>query len=125
MQQPLRIALLTCALSCVWPGDVQAQLAGGDPATQFSLTTWLAAVNAATDIAFLPGGRAVGTRKTGEVALVGADGTLLMPMAFRFQVDTGSEKGLLGVVADAADNLYFYASTGTTNEDKHRVYKGK
>src|SRR6185503_3053076 len=43
-------------------------------------------------------------------------------------VDTGSEKGLLGVVAhpDVASNntFFFYVSNGSDSNDKHRVYRG-
>jgi glucose/arabinose dehydrogenase len=50
---------------------------------------------------------------------------LKMP-AYTFPtLDVDSEKGLLGVVRDAADNVYFYASTGTETVNKHHVYKGK
>jgi glucose/arabinose dehydrogenase len=105
------------------PGPAHAQLTAGEPAAQFELTDWVTGVTAATDIAFLADGRAVVTRKTGEVVLVSRDGTVLLPMAARFQVDRGDETGLLGVVRDEAGNLYFYATTGADFSDKHRVYK--
>jgi glucose/arabinose dehydrogenase len=114
------VVLLLLTLAGAKPAA--AQLAPGDPATQFQLTDWGTGLNAATDIAFLADGRALVTRKTGEVVLLAADGSVLQPMAGMFTVDTGSEKGLLGVVRDG-DALYFYASTGPTNADKHRVYR--
>jgi MYXO-CTERM domain-containing protein len=109
-------------LALVTPRLARAQLAAGEPAAQFELTDWVAGVPNATDIAFLPDGRAVVTLKSGEVALVGRDGVVLMPMAARFQVDNGDETGLLGVVSDGA-TLYFYATTGSDYADKHRVYR--
>src|SRR4051812_8635162 len=83
-------------------GRAQAQLAAGDPAGQFSMSDWASGLNNATDVVFLPDGRAVVTRKTGEAAVLAADGSVLQPMAFKFTVDSGSEKGLLGVVRDPA-----------------------
>ena len=74
-----------------------------------------------TDLAFLSDGRAVITLKQGEVVVASPDGMTLKRAARAFTVDSGSEKGLLGVVRDDADNLYFYASTGPTDADKHRV----
>lgn len=81
----------------------------------------------ATDIAFSGDGRALVTRKTGEIAVRRANGTVAtIAYPFPATLDTASEKGLLGIVADpqvATNNtFYFYVSNGPTN-DKHRVYK--
>ena len=89
----------------------------------------------ATDIAFSGDGRAVVTRKTGQIVVRRANGTVNV-VANPFPstaatnsgpVDTASEKGLLGVVADpnVASNsaFYFYVSNGATVGDKHRVYR--
>lgn len=81
----------------------------------------------ATDIAFSGDGRAVVTRKSGEIVVRRANGTLnVVAYPFGGTLDTGSEKGLLGVVADpdvAQNNaFYFYVSNGPTN-DRHRVYR--
>ena len=78
----------------------------------------------ATDIAFSGDGRAVVTRKTGQIVVRRANGTVNV-VANPFPstaatnsgpVDTASEKGLLGVVADpdVASNsvFYFYVSNG-------------
>lgn len=80
----------------------------------------------ATDIAFHPDGRAVITSKTGAITIRRPTGELV-PITGTFpNLDTSSEKGLLGVVADpnvaTNDTFYFYASNGPT-EDRHRVYK--
>ncbi len=80
----------------------------------------------ATDIAFAADGRAVITTKAGGVVVRGLDGLKInIPGKFG-NVDQGSEKGLLGVVADptAADTFYFYVSNGPSDTDKHYVYKG-
>jgi glucose/arabinose dehydrogenase len=113
------------ALLSLGAGPVRAQLAPGEPLAQLQFANWVSNLGGATDIVFLPDGRAVVTRKSGDVAVVGKDGMVLQAMAYKFTVDTGSEKGLLGVVADAQDNLYFYASTGMDAADKHRVYRGR
>jgi hypothetical protein len=56
----------------------------------------------ATDIAFSGDGRALVTRKTGQVVVRRANGTTSSVVAYPFPgaLDTGSEKGRLGVVAD-------------------------
>ena len=64
-------------------------------------------------------------RKQGEVIVVSPDGTMIKRMAASITVDSGSEKGLLGVVIDGEDNIYFYASTGNDNANKHKVYKAR
>ena len=83
----------------------------------------------ATDIAFSGDGRAVVTLRAGQILVRRADGsknTVANP--FGGTVDSSSEKGLLGVVADpgVADNstFYFYVSNGPTS-DKHRVYRAQ
>jgi aldose sugar dehydrogenase len=84
-------------------------------------------VSEATDIAFAEDGRAVVTTKSGTVAVRHSDGTVaLVAYPFPPTLDTASEKGLLGVVADpnVAQNraFYFYVSNGPT-ADKHRIYR--
>jgi glucose/arabinose dehydrogenase len=115
------LAALGLATGC---GAADAELQPGEPAATFDLDRdWLTGVDEATDIAFLTDGRGVLTRRTGQIVVVNADGTVQMPVAATIQVDTGNdEKGLLGVVRDAQNTLYFYASTGDTG-NKHKVYK--
>lgn len=125
MKNAARNALLALiGLACL-PRYALAQLAPGDPATNFAITDWVTGVANATDIAFLKDGRAVITRKMGQVVVVDRTGAIVKDPAAMFTVDSASEKGLLGVVRDDQDNVYFYASTGTTVADKHRVYKGQ
>lgn len=91
-------------------------------------TTWATGLPLATDIAFTGDGRAVITRKSGQVVVRRADGSLVtLAYAFGGTLDTESEKGLLGVVADPAvasnGRFYFYVSNGPTDDDKNRVYR--
>ncbi|HYG68389.1 MAG TPA: PQQ-dependent sugar dehydrogenase, partial [Anaeromyxobacteraceae bacterium] len=80
-----------------------------------------------TDLAFLPDGRLVVTEKTGAVRLVEPGGVIAD--AGRFDVDTESEKGLLGVLVPpdfpARGRLLFYVSladaAGGTDLDRNRV----
>ena len=98
------------------------QLEPGDPAASFDLSEWVTNVPEVTDLVFLSDGRAVITRKTGEIVVARPDGSLQAPAAARIDVDSDSEKGLLGVVRDDEDRLYLYASTGDDTSDKHKVY---
>jgi MYXO-CTERM domain-containing protein len=102
----------------------QAQLAAGEPATSFTMTDWVTGLRYVTDIGFLSDGRAVILRKTGEISVVSPDGSMTKP-AGMMTVDIDSEKGLLGIVIDARDNIYLYASTGDDVANKHKVYKGR
>lgn len=90
-------------------------------------TGFVTGAAAATDIAFAADGRAIVTRKTGEIVVRRSNGSFnVLAYPFGGTLDTGSEKGLLGVVADpgvATNNtFYFYVSNGPT-DDKHRVYR--
>ncbi len=81
-----------------------------------------------TDIAFSGDGRALVTMKAGSILIRHANGTTAtIGYPFPGTLDTDSEKGLLGVVADTAvaqnRAFYFYVSNGTTTADKHRVYR--
>jgi glucose/arabinose dehydrogenase len=116
-------AALAATLGSAAPA--QAQLMDAEAMGALTLAPWAGPTPGLTDIAFLSDGRAVITNKNGNITVVGKDGMAQKAMAARLMVDTGSEKGLLGVVRDANDNLYFYASTGTTNADKHNVFKGR
>ncbi|HEY3495745.1 MAG TPA: PQQ-dependent sugar dehydrogenase, partial [Polyangiaceae bacterium] len=89
-------------------------------------TEFVTGVNAATDIAFAADGRAVVTQKSGQITVRRTDGTKNVVMGAFGDVDTQSEKGLLGVVAHPSEEntFFFYVSNGDSNGDKHRVYKG-
>ncbi len=85
---------------------------------------------APTDLAFLPDGRMVVVEKGGEVRLWSGRA---LSAAGSFPVDTDSEKGLLGVVADPdfGENgrLFFYYSlataSGGTDLDRNRVVSAR
>ena len=123
MRNAARILFYVLVAACCYPQLAVAQLAAGEPTTNFDLTDFITGQADVTDIAFLSDGRAVITRKTGQVLVVDRAGAIVKNPAAMFTVDSASEKGLLGVVRDAQDNLYFYASTGMQVTDKHRVYK--
>lgn len=104
-----------------------AQLAAGDPATRFELTTVVSQLATPTDVAPLPDGRLVIIEQGGGIHLRRADGTVQRRVTtVPGMLDASSEKGLLGVVADPefAQNrtLYFYASVGDV-ANKHKVLK--
>jgi glucose/arabinose dehydrogenase len=129
--QPIRrIAILALMSSMALgisacPRSTLAQLADGEPAAGFELGTWRSDLPEVTDIAFLSDGRAVVTLKAGKAVLLAPSGDVLQPSALVIKVDSASEKGLLGVVVDDDDNLYFYVSDGSDIKDKHHVYKGR
>jgi glucose/arabinose dehydrogenase len=115
---------------CLWLGiatQARAQIAPGLAGKLNVDTTYVTGAGSATDIAFSGDGRAVVTRKTGEIQVRRANGTeTSVAYPFGGTFDGSSEKGLLGVVADpdVSQNraFYFYVSNGPTN-DKHRVYR--
>jgi glucose/arabinose dehydrogenase len=114
-------ALAAFALAC---GSAGAN-AGG--ASALELTTAQDGLGAVTDVAFLPDGRWVITERDGAVQVRDPGGAV--HVAGTFSVDTGSEKGLLGVVVDPAFAttrrlfLYYSASdaAGGTDLDRQRV----
>jgi MYXO-CTERM domain-containing protein len=112
----------------VVPNVAQAQLAAAFADSVTVDTEYVTGANSATDIAFTADGRAVVTLKNGTIVIRRADGTKAMLTGVFSNVDTASEKGLLGVVSDpdVATNhrFYFYVSNGTNNNDKHRVFSG-
>lgn len=118
------------AITAAWIGAAPGARAQLAPAFADKLTLdtqFVTGATSATDIAFSGDGRALVTRKTGQIVLRRANGTTeLIAYPFGGTLDTGSEKGLLGVVADpdVAENraFYFYVSNGPT-ADKHRVYR--
>lgn len=91
-------------------------------------TNYVTGATTATDTAFAADGRVIVTLKGGQIVIRKVDGTkVVLANPFRDTVDTESEKGLLGVVADpdVANNsaFYFFVSNGATDADKHRVYR--
>ncbi len=115
---PLALALLP-ACSSAPPFAGVGSLALSDVVTGLGATT---------DLAFLPDGRMVITEKGGAVKVRGADGTVAV--AATFDVDSESEKGMLGVAVDpgffaATRRLFLYYSASDaalgTDLDRHRV----
>ncbi|MES1209172.1 MAG: PQQ-dependent sugar dehydrogenase [Pseudomonadota bacterium] len=126
-----RAALM--AMTAVWVAMAggrlaQAALASGFIGKVTLDAAYVAGATSATDIAFSGDGRALVTTKDGAIIVRHADGTTAtIAYPFPGTLDTDSEKGLLGVVADPAvaqnRTFYFYVSNGTTTADKHRVYR--
>jgi len=124
------LGIAACAASCLVATSARADL---DPAFIGKLdvnTGYVTGALAPTDIAFSGDGRAVVTQKGGDLLVRHPDGSLATvpyPFGFGGAIDTESEKGLLGVVADpdVVHNcrFYFYVSNGPTDGDKHRVYR--
>ncbi|MGD9602185.1 MAG: sorbosone dehydrogenase family protein [Gammaproteobacteria bacterium] len=113
---------------CVCAPAVRADVAAAFADKVTVDTGFVTGASTVTDIAFHVDGRAVVTRKTGQVHVRRPDGNVtVLAYPFPGTLDTESEKGLLGVVADpdVATNhrFYFYVSNGTTDTDKHRVYR--
>lgn len=101
------------------------------PADTFDLdSSFVTGVDQITDFRWLPDGRMVILAKTGTTYVRPAGGGSLVA-AGTFSVDTGSEKGLLGVAVDPQfttnHRLYFYYSADGsapvpgTDANRHRV----
>lgn len=123
-----RTFLLALLVACSEEETARAQLAG-DFADNITVDTqYLTGASNVTDIAFHSDGRAVVTLKNGTVLIRRTDGSRNMLTGLFGQVDTESEKGLLGVVAHpnvAVNNtFFFYVSNGSSDDDKHRVFRG-
>ncbi len=96
-------------------------------AGSFKLETWLTNLPDITGVRFLPDGRSFVLGKAGSLTLVKNDGTTVE--AFRFSVDTESEKGLLGVAIQpdfaSSNRIVVYwsrsDSSGGSDQKRHRV----
>jgi MYXO-CTERM domain-containing protein len=120
------LGISTVLFLALSPVSARADLTGAFAEALDVDPEFLTGVASATDIAFAADGRAVVTQKGGEIAVRRVDGSKNVVMGAFTNVDTGSEKGLLGVVAhpSEANTFFFYVSDGESAADKHRVYKG-
>jgi glucose/arabinose dehydrogenase len=126
--RPIAVLLLA-ALSTRAVAATELSTAGNpSPASLFDLEpTFVSGVSQITDFRWLPDGRMVILRKTGEVTVRLIGGSLAS--AGSFSVDMASEKGLLGVAVDPQfatnQRLYFYysaaAAVGGTDSSRNRV----
>jgi glucose/arabinose dehydrogenase len=99
------------------------------PAPGFAFADAVTGLGLATDVAWLPDGRVLVTEKAGALRIAAPGGA--PSTAGAFEVDTESEKGLLGVVVDPAFAttrrviLYLSAADGAadpgTDLDRNRV----
>jgi MYXO-CTERM domain-containing protein len=124
MTRNLGISSLLCL--ALLPRVAHADLTGAFADALEIDTEFVTGVSGATDVAFAADGRAVVTQKGGQITVRRTDGTKNVVNGAFPNVDTASEKGLLGVVAhpSEANTFFFYVSDGDSSEDKHRVYKG-
>jgi glucose/arabinose dehydrogenase len=124
--RPAFLPTLLAGGGLVAPGVARADLVAPFDTAITVDPGYVTGANSATDIAWAADGRAVITRKGGEVVIRNTDGTKTELTGLFGTVDTGSEKGLLGVVAHptTANTFFFYASNGPSAADNHRVYRG-
>jgi MYXO-CTERM domain-containing protein len=125
----MRFAPLAAAAAVsIWASAADAQtLAAGAPTDNFQFSNFATGLGQVTDFRFLPDGRTIIVSKTGEVRVRTAAGMVVS--AGKFDVDTESEKGLLGVEVHPqfATNktVFFYYSlsnaAGGTDLDRHHV----
>src|SRR5689334_23310599 len=106
------LGLVTLIVAACVPGTAAAELNAPFDATLTLDEAYVSDAGNATDIAFHADGRAVITHKTGQITVRHTDGELKEITQSFPNLDTGSEKGLLGVVADPNvgknDTFYFY-----------------
>jgi glucose/arabinose dehydrogenase len=123
-----RLAPALCALTlAACTGSPGASSPASDLA--FQVAPEVTGLGDVTDLAFLPDGRMMIIEKSGTVRLRGPAPDHHLTVAATFRVDTGSEKGLLGVVVDPAfattRRVVLYRSrsdaVGGTDLDRHRV----
>jgi glucose/arabinose dehydrogenase len=122
-----RLAVLLALLaSATVRADSLSGSGSPSPASLFTVQAdFLTELGDVTDFRWLPDGRLVVINKGGTVVVRPAGGGSLVT-AGTFNVDTSSEKGLLGIAVDPSfttnRRLYFYYSaSGGSGSDKHRV----
>jgi len=127
-----RLGFAFALISITWSSLASAQMATGEPATTFDLTTYVTggggvSLSELTDFRWVPDGRLVMTRKGGTVVVRKTDGSIASAGAF--SVSTTSEQGLLGVEVHPSfatnKTLFFYysaaGSIGGTDLDRQRI----
>ncbi len=123
----MRMAVILVALATAFAqADTLSTTGTPSPASTFTIDEeFVTGTGLTTDFRFLPDGRMVVINKLGNVFVRPAGGGALV-FAGSFDVDTGSEKGLLGVAVDpdfaTTRRLFFYYSAEDgTDADRHRV----
>jgi MYXO-CTERM domain-containing protein len=119
------LSALGLVLGAAAPARAAITLAG-DAATAFDSKVFQTGLATPTDLVVLPDGRVIITQKGGDLATFPAAGG--DPIEDHIDVNTASEQGLLGIVADPnfATNqyIYVYADAGDTN-NRHHVLRYK
>jgi len=125
---PLALVALACGSSMAKPAGPAAGATGPAAANgPIEVVDVVTGLGQTTDLAFLPDGRMVITEKEGDLKVRRADGTVVV--AGHYDVDSSSEKGLLGVAVDPdfaqTRRLFVYWSAsdaaGGTDLDRHRI----
>ncbi len=125
LQRLLAAPALLYAAACANSSSCVSSACGLTSALQ--LIDVVTGLGQTTDVGFLPDGRMVITEKEGAVKIRPAAGPV--GLAATFDVDTSSEKGMLGVAVDPAfattSRIFLYYSvadaSGGTDLDRHRV----
>ncbi|MFL5321653.1 MAG: PQQ-dependent sugar dehydrogenase [Myxococcaceae bacterium] len=119
----MKKALFSLALLCAGVSSADT-LTDAGYAQNFTLSDYVPALGDVTDFRFLPDGRMVIIEKAGRVYVRTAGGVLAGPTQFT-NIDTSSEKGLLGVEVhpNFSQNhlLFFYYSRPSGSGTFHRV----
>src|SRR5688572_23526633 len=103
------LAISIALVVALAPLSAHAQLTGDFGDALEVNADFVTGANGATDVAFAADGRALVTRKNGQITIRNTDGTTEVLSGTFTNVDTGSEKGLLGVVAHpTVENTFFF-----------------
>lgn len=87
----------------------------------FRMTSWAGGLTAPTAMEFAPDGRLFVAEKDGDLRIINTSGTLLATPFLHVNVDTNSERGLIGVTLDPnfATNHFVYIYYTTSGADIH------
>jgi glucose/arabinose dehydrogenase len=121
------LSALGLVLGTATPARADITLAG-DAATAFDSKLFLKGLTKPTDLTVLPDGRVIIIQKSGDLVTVSpADGKPIGD-GDHIDVNTDSEQGLLGIVADPnfATNqyIYVYADAGDV-DNRHQIFRYK
>jgi glucose/arabinose dehydrogenase len=95
------------------------------PSGEFELQSVISGLNFPTRMAFAPDGRLFFTEKTGRVRIIDPGWQLRAQPFYEFAVDSGGEKGLLGMTLDPnfATNGYIYFQLTSNSPPGNKVVR--